>query len=239
MSDYTNKSPLAKRHFYAQPEIAKGYDEQRFGSASGAWVSNREIEIALRLATPFRCALDLGCGTGRLMRALAPNGKTVGVDTSLAMLEQSRSLATPGQSFKLAQADAFSLPFADASFDALIALRFIFHFENLENLFREIARVLTPRGIFVFDTFTWSPRAWLPLDSARWGGSVYDHSARQVELIARRAGLQVVDRERAFLFSPYIYRLLPPPIVKLLGRIETRVPSRFRSRVFWKLARNE
>lgn len=169
------------------------------------------------------------------MRALAPHGKTVGVDTSLAMLEQARSLATFEQSFTLAQADAFSLPFAAASFDAVIALRLVFHFKNLESFFREIARVLTPRGTFVFDTFAWSLRAWLPLDSARWGGSVYVHSAREVKLIARRLGLQVMDGEHAFLFSPYIYRLLPLPIVKLLGRLETRTPARFRSRVFWKL----
>jgi ubiquinone/menaquinone biosynthesis C-methylase UbiE len=239
MNDSTNKSPRAKRQFYAQPEIAKEYDELRFGGASGAWVNEREIEIALRFATPFRCALDVGCGTGRLMRAFAKHGKAVGVDTSLAMLEQSRRQDPASDSADLVRADAFSLPFANASFDTVLALRFIFHFEDIETLFREVARILTLRGSFVFDAYIWSPRMQIAMNSARWGGKIYNHPSRKVEQIARALGFQIQIRETAFLFSPFIYRLLPLPMVRALDQMERHMPARFRSRVFWKLVRGD
>lgn len=233
-----NKSTLesskqAKREFYAQPHVANTYDELRFGGASGAWVDAREIEIVLSLLPPFRRALDLGCGTGRLTRALVQRGVTIGVDSSSAMLAQARqkSLST------LAQADAFKLAFADASFDAVTALRVAFHIQDLESLLSEIVRVLAPGGVAVFDTYLWSARSWRPLDPARWGGGVYIHSSQKLERIARESNLEVAGSVYCFLFSPYVYRRLPLWVVKTLARVERLVPGRFRSRVFWKLVR--
>lgn len=205
----------------------------RFGGASGAWVNAREIELALSLLPPFRRALDLGCGTGRLTQALEQHGATVGVDTSSAMLAQARE----GSDSALVQGDTFALPFADASFDALVALRFTFHFPDMDALLREAARVLAPRGVIVFDTYLWSPRARLPLDAARWGGGVFVHPPRQIEQAAQRLGLRVASREHCFLFSPYVYRRLPLAVVRALARVEARVPARLRTRVFWKLVR--
>ncbi len=205
----------------------------RFGGASGAWVNAREIELVRALLPEFQRALDLGCGTGRLTRALVPHGRVVGIDTSRAMLTQ----AQRENVLALAQGDAFALPFADASFDAVVALRVAFHFADLEALLSQVARVIAPRGVFVFDTYLWSPRAWLPLAPARWGGGVFVHPPARVETLAARMGWQVARREFCFLFSPYIYRRLPLAIVRALARIETRVPARLRARVFWKMAR--
>ena len=206
----------------------------RFGGASGAWVNAREIELVLALLQPFQRALDLGCGTGRLTQVLAQRGSTIGLDASRAMLEE----AQRENRLALAQGDAFKLPFADASFDAVVALRVVFHFADVEALLRQIARVVAPRGVFVFDTYLWSPRAWLPLDPACWGGGVFVHPPARVEQIAARLGWHVVERESCFLFSPYVYRRLPLTVVRGLARIETRVPTRLRARVFWKLERN-
>ena len=227
-------SPDAKRQFYARPEIASVYDELRFGGASGAWVDAREIDIVTRLLPPFRRALDLGCGTGRLTRALAPRGETIGLDSSAAMLAQARHKVQAA----FAQGDAFHLPFVDASFDTITALRVAFHVADLETLLKEIARVLTPRGVFIFDTYTWSPRAWRPLDPARWGGSVHIHSPRGMEHLARALELEIVGREYCFLFSPYVYRRLPFALVRACERIELLVPARWRARVFWKMIRS-
>ena len=137
----------------------------------------------------------------------------------------------------LAQGDAFALPFADASFDAAVALRVVFHLADVESLLRESARVVAPRGVFVFDTYLWSPRAWLPLDPARWGGGVFVHPPAQIERIAAGLGWQVARREFCFLFSPYVYRRLPLAVVHWLARVEPRVPARWRARVFWQLVR--
>lgn len=222
-----------KRQFYSQPHIANAYDELRFGGGSGAWVDAREIETVLALLPPFRRALDVGCGTGRLTRALAQKGATIGVDTSAAMLAQARQKSPS----TLVQSDAFQLGFAEASFEVVTALRLVFHIEDLPSFFREIARVLAPGGSAIFDTYLWSPRTWRPLDPARWGGRVYVHARPQIDRAAKTCGLQIVDEAYCFLLSPYIYRRLPLWGVKTLMRVEPLVPPRFRARVFWKLVR--
>ncbi len=231
MSDYTDRWSRGKKDFYAQPDIAEAYDEQRFGGASGAWVHAREIELVLALAPPFHRALDLGCGTGRVSRALAACGETVGIDTSAAMLAAARR----AQSAPFVQGDAFQLPFAEASFDGVVALRLAFHFRELGGLLQEARRVVKPGGFLVFDTYLWSLRAWLPLDPARWGSGVFAHAPAQVERAAQQSGWQVAQRTTGFLFSPYIYRRLPLAVVRRLAQLEPHVPAGLRARVFWRL----
>ncbi len=233
MSDCTDKLLQAKQEFYGRPDIANAYDEQRFGGASGAWVSAREIGLVLGLLPPFRRALDLGCGTGRLSRALGTRGDVVGIDTSTAMLAAARE----ENAAALVQGDAFALPFADATFDAVVALRLVFHFAAVDVLLREAARVVTRGGTVIFDTYRWTVRAWLPLDPARWGGGVFAHSPAQVERAAEECGWKVTQQQACFLFSPYVYRRLPLAVVRRLAQVESHVPARWRARVFWRLGR--
>ncbi len=228
-----NESVLAKRQFYSQTGIASHYDEQRFGGASGAWVNQREIDLVLSLLPSSPRVLDLACGTGRLTRALAQNSRAFGLDAARAMLDEARHIDPTD----FIQGDAFKLPFADSAFDAVTALRLVFHFKQLDLLFAEVSRVVRPGGSFVFDTYLWSPRAWRPLDPNSWGGSVFIHSPVELAQSAQNAGLVVAAQECSFLFSPYIYRRLPLPIVQVLARVETRVPANLRARVFWRLVR--
>jgi SAM-dependent methyltransferase len=245
MSDSTKKLPLTKPQFYNQSTVAQSYDEQRFGGASGAWVSDREINLALSLVPPSpRPAagpdpggggrvLDLGCGTGRLTRALAKRSRTVGMDAASAML----AVAHDQNSADYIQGDAFALPFADASFDAVVALRLVFHFARLDALLKEMRRVVAPGGVLVFDTYLWSPRALVPLDQRRWGTQIYVHAPRAVEECAQALGLRVLAREPSFLFSPYLYRRLPIQVVRMLARLEPHLPERLHARLFWKIGR--
>ncbi len=196
-------------------------------------MSRREIELVLSLLPPHRRVLDLGCGTGRLTRVLAEQGPIVGLDASAPMLaETRRDCRAP-----LVQGDAFVLPFANGSFDAVVALRLAFHFAALDPLLREAVRVLTQPGTVIFDTYLWSPRAWLSLDREHWGGGVFAHSPAEIERTATQLGLRIARREACFLFSPYIYRRLPLAIVRLLANLETLTPRRLRARVFWAMER--
>jgi ubiquinone/menaquinone biosynthesis C-methylase UbiE len=229
---------LSKRQFYNQSKVAQTYDEQRFGGASGAWVNAREIELVLSLLPPSGRVLDLGCGTGRLTRALAARGTAVGLDAAAAMLAQaSRAQAREANHGDFVQGDAFALPFGDGSFDGVTALRVAFHFARFDMLLHEMRRVVAPGGVLVFDTYLWSPRAWLALDQRRWGSGIYVHTPRAVEQYAQALGLRVLARETCFLFSPYLYRRLPLSMVRLFSRVEAHLPPRLHARVFWKIAR--
>jgi SAM-dependent methyltransferase len=61
-----------------------------------------------------RTVLDLGCGDGRLARALGSSAQAVGLDILTALLPPSRD-------FAFVQGDMRALPFADRSFDLAIA----------------------------------------------------------------------------------------------------------------------
>jgi SAM-dependent methyltransferase len=142
---------------------------------------------------------------------------------------------TAGRGVPTVISDAFNLPFPDATFDAVVSLRFAFHYAELEPLLREMRRVARPGATLVFDTYSWSPRALLPLGASRWGGLVKLHPRREVARVGASLGLRLVHDERCFLFSPYLYRLVPLPLERAFEGLERHVPPAWLCRVFWKL----
>lgn len=100
--------------------------------------------------------LDLGCGTGRLTARLE-GGAVYGIDRALGMLERARA-----RGLAVVLGDANALPFAAASFDALVSTDSAFGLFDWSRALAECARVLTRSGILVVHLRThaiWSPRA--------------------------------------------------------------------------------
>jgi SAM-dependent methyltransferase len=92
--------------------------------------------------------LDAGCGTGRMtvhLRALHPPLELTGVDLSPGMLAEAR-LAAPDVEF--VEGNLAALPFADASFDGVLAWYSIIHTPDsgLPAVFAELRRVLRRGG---------------------------------------------------------------------------------------------
>src|SRR5436305_350101 len=111
-------------------------------------------------AKPDMRLLDLACGTGVAAQAAAQAGARVtALDFSPAMLATARNLH-PDIDFHAADAEA--LPFADASFDAVIANFGIHHVERPERAIKQARRVLASGGTFAF-TF-WAA----PQDNTAW-----------------------------------------------------------------------
>ncbi len=218
-----------KRAFYSQVEISESYERQRFGGASGARVNTRELELALSLLPGIGSVLDLATGTGRLALAISGRGQpVVGLDYSPAMAR-----IAAGRGVRTVVGDGFSLPFAGGSFDAVVSLRFAFHYAELDPLLREMRRVARPGASLVFDTYSWSPRALVPLGARRWGGRVHLHPYHDVARVGAALGLRLDRAERCFLFSPYLYRLAPLPLERAFEALERHVPASLLCRVFW------
>jgi len=96
-----------------------------------------------------KALLDIGCGRGRLSRALHKRGAVMtGVDPQAAMVELARETEPEAT---IEQAGGEALPFADASFDGAIILNSLHHVpENLlDGCLTEAMRVLKPGGSFL------------------------------------------------------------------------------------------
>lgn len=109
--------------------------------------------------SPGERVLDVGCGSGVVTRAMArrvmPGGVAVGVDPSAAFLNVAREYADAeehGATIRFEAGDCRNLPFADSSFDAVIAATVLAHVPEAERALPEMVRVTRPGGrVGVFD----------------------------------------------------------------------------------------
>jgi SAM-dependent methyltransferase len=102
--------------------------------------------------------LDVGCGTGDVVRALAglvgPGGSVVGVDPSAAMLHEARSRThDPTLSVDYRPGDIAHLDFDTGTFDGVTCERVFQHLDSPEAALEELVRVTRTGGrIVVVDT---------------------------------------------------------------------------------------
>ena len=99
--------------------------------------------------------LDIGCGTGAVSRVLAGYSsvsEVVGVDPSAVFLTRAAELASGIKTLSFEKADARTLPFADHSFDAVIAHTVLCHVPEPSRVLAEAFRVTRQDGwLAVFD----------------------------------------------------------------------------------------
>lgn len=100
--------------------------------------------------------LEVGCGGGLICEELAQRGAhMVGVDPSSAALQAARAHAEESglaERITYEQGYAEKLPYTDGQFRAVVCLDVLEHVQNLPATIAEVARVLAPGGVFIFDT---------------------------------------------------------------------------------------
>ena len=101
-------------------EYGRRYDRHRY-----AGVERAVLDFAT--SAPTAAVLEVGCGTGHWLALLQPHVATAGVDLSRGMLEHARQ-AVPGA--RLVQARAEHLPWRAGSFDRVLCVNALHHFDD-------------------------------------------------------------------------------------------------------------
>jgi len=129
-------------------------DEQAFWR-EGEGDLTRMLEAVGAVIAADEVVLDIGCGVGRLTRAIAARAAHVhGIDVSAEMLARARANLADSASVSFHLGDGTSLaPIADASIDAVVSLVVFQHIPDpavTVGYVREIGRVLRPGGWAAF-----------------------------------------------------------------------------------------
>jgi ubiquinone/menaquinone biosynthesis C-methylase UbiE len=142
-------------------ERAPGYEEGWRGRLHHE-IADRTAALALARAPSPRRVLDVGCGTGYLLRHLAslcPDAaELAGIDAAPAMVDTAREAASSEARLSFLVGTAEELPWPDGTFDLVVSSTSFDHWADQRAGLGQCARVLAPGGRFVLvDQFS----AWL------------------------------------------------------------------------------
>lgn len=136
--------------------------------------------------------LDVGCGTGRLLREARqrwPDAQLIGVDAAEGMVEVAQQL-TPDAIFHVGRAEALPLP--DASIDVVLSTMSFHHWSDHVAGVGEVARVLRPGGRFILADVS------VPASLAKLIRSSRVHTPASRRNLFTQAGLEVVTQQAIF-----------------------------------------
>jgi len=135
------------------------YEKRAFPKQGGVIVSEGELEDVLQLSEgiPGPIVLEVGIGTGRVLRRLAGrNYSVVGLDSDQRMVDHfARRARLTGDSFEreidLIVADGQYLPFREGAFGAVVCIRVLRYFHQPRKAIADMCSLLMPGGRLVLE----------------------------------------------------------------------------------------
>jgi ubiquinone/menaquinone biosynthesis C-methylase UbiE len=173
-------------------EWAPTYESSRVQRLFFDPIHRRMIKLILNCTIEERPKiLDVGCGTGRLLRYVSnvwTDSRLTGVDVSEAMIKVASEFA-PEHDFYVSPAE--KLPLQDNAFDIVLSSLTLHHWNDANQGVKEIARVLRPGGLFCLADHL----------GPKWAVRFFGPGAktnRELENLYRTNALEIIAKSRFF-----------------------------------------
>jgi ubiquinone/menaquinone biosynthesis C-methylase UbiE len=180
---------------YSNVELASFYD------VFYPWESRYDLPFYLPMVMSARAVLDVGCGTGALLKAArraGHDGRLCGLDPAVGMLEQAREC----ESVEWVLGDTLNTSFRN-EFDLVVmtghAFQVLVADEQIHSALSAIRSALTKRGVFAFETRNPTAGEWEHWTEERVEG-VTDNSGTTVLM---RHHLDAVEDDRVSFTTTY------------------------------------
>ena len=175
-------------------ELAKTYDENRFGNSYGKYIDAQERDFLNDFFgnISFQNILDVGCGTGRLL-----NFASHGIDFSEEMLNVA-SQKFPDKILKLGEIS--SIPFDTNSFDCIFCFHVMMHQnkDSVQKFLEESHQKLNKNGILIFDIIS-SNRRKEKSEQNNWHAN---NSFSEEEILKMISNKWILNKKRGVLLFP-------------------------------------
>ena len=161
--------------------LSRNYDEL-YGEEQG---KKHAKVLQLLGKREFTIIVDVGCGTGKLLRLISPRSQVgLGIDLSVQMLNRAKQ-RTEDTGIQLVRADASHLPLQDHAADGVLSVSMTESGPVLEKHFNELSRIATKDATLIMTIFDDKDRtSWRQLGQTR------------IELVA-----SLSDREQLYLLD--------------------------------------
>jgi ubiquinone/menaquinone biosynthesis C-methylase UbiE len=142
-NDTTTQQTHYSYRVYADPEVARSFDQDRFGGAIGELIKKTQEQVVFSHLPEVKGwkVADIGAGTGRFTIPLLESGAEVtACDASEQMLQVLKE-KTRNPNLHAFVIDAHALQFSDQSFDCALSFRLLLHVIDWKKVLSEICRV--------------------------------------------------------------------------------------------------
>lgn len=177
--------------------------------------THRTVRLIKKIIGRNKSVIDIGCGTGLLVRSLAASqAKVVGVDICSSLIETATANASHLNNTQFLCTSIEEAPFAPQSFDAACSIAVLEHLHPgaLGHHVSRIYSLLRPGGIFIIQTPNRLDgphdvsRHFVPLGRPAEGLHLREYTKRELVTILKTAGFRDF---RCTMWPARLYERLP------------------------------
>ena len=221
-----------------------------FWEGKGREYEDRVERVALARLLPRRGStlIEVGAGFGRLANEYTGYDTVVLFDYSRTLLRDAKTHLGDDPRYRFVAGNFYELPFVDGLFETIVQVRSLHHAADPQTLFRQVARVVRPRGHYILEyankrnlkamlryalrrqkwsPFTREPYEFLPLHfdfHPRWINAELARAGFMTEAVVPVSYLRIALLKRAL---PTAWLVAADALLQRTGRLGLFSPSIF------------